>query len=182
MVPRLAQVALLALPFAELALLIKTGQSIGWWPTLGVLLGAAVLGAAIVSRQGLAMAHRVQEAVARGRPPVGPVLDGAFMLLAGTLLIVPGFITDAIALALLVAPIRRWVARAGVRRLLGRGYFEVGAQGVRARGQAGTTGPSPSAAGETDGPLIEGEFERLGEQPRPAPSGKDAERAQPRSR
>jgi UPF0716 protein FxsA len=182
MVPRLAQVALLALPFAELALLIKTGQSIGWWPTLALLLGAAVLGALIIARQGLTVARRVQEAVARGRPPVGPVLDGAFMLLAGTLLIAPGFITDAIALALLVGPIRRWVARAGLRRLLERGYIKVGAQGRRTRGRAGRTAQSPSAAGGTEGPLIEGEFERLGEQPRPAPSGKDAERAQPRSR
>jgi UPF0716 protein FxsA len=178
----LAQVALIALPFAELALLIKTGQTIGWWPTLGLLAGAAVLGAAIIARQGLAVARRVQEAVTRGRPPVGPVLDGAFMLLAGTLLIAPGFITDAIALALLVAPIRRRVARAGVRRLLERGSFEIRAQGASTRGQAGTSGPSPSVAGGTEGPLIEGEFERLGEQPRPAPSGKDAEQAQPRSR
>jgi len=177
----LARVALLALPFAELALLIKTGQTIGWWPTLALLLGAAVLGAAIVARQGLAVARRVQEAVARGRPPVGPVLDGAFMLLAGTLLIAPGFITDAIGLALLVAPIRHRVARAVVRRLLERGYLELGAHAARKRGQAGTTGPSPSAAGGAEGPLIEGEFERLGEQPRPA-CGKDAERAQPRSR
>ena len=95
---------LIALPFIELALLVKTGQTIGLWPTLGLLVGAAMVGGAIMSRQGLTVARRTQEAVARGRPPVGPVLDGALMLLAGALLITPGFVTDAMALALLVPP------------------------------------------------------------------------------
>ena len=133
---------LIALPFVELALLIKTGQTIGFWPTLGLLVGAAVVGGAIMSRQGLTVARRTQEAVALGRPPVGPVLDGALMLLAGALLITPGFVTDAMALALLPtlyatdeqnrAPSRRTCAHAGqgaqVRKRAGRGN---GRQGRR---------------------------------------------------
>ena len=77
--------AFIALPMLELALLIKTGQAIGFWATLGLLVGAAVLGGAIMSRQGISVVRRTQEAVAQGRPPVGPVLDGAFLLLAGRL-------------------------------------------------------------------------------------------------
>ena len=83
--------SLIALPILELALLIKTGQAIGFWPTLALVVGAAVLGGAIMSRQGISVARRTREAIAQGRPPVGPVLDGAFLLLAGALLITPGF-------------------------------------------------------------------------------------------
>ena len=113
---------LIALPMLELALLIKTGQVVGLWPTLAMVVGAGVLGAVIMSRQGMSVARRTREAIAQGRPPVGPVLDGAFLLLAGALLITPGFLTDVMALALLIPPIRRKVGRWCVRRLVERAH------------------------------------------------------------
>ena len=167
---------LIALPFVELALLIKTGQTIGFWPTLGLLVGAAVVGGAIMSRQGLTVARRTQEAVALGRPPVGPVLDGALMLLAGALLITPGFVTDAMALALLVPPIRRRVARATVRRLVERAHRQV---------RVHKSGSEEATASKVDGPVIEGEFVRLGERSRPSDPGdpgEDGNKTQSRSR
>jgi UPF0716 protein FxsA len=167
---------LIALPFVELALLIKTGQTIGLWPTLGLLVGAAVVGGAIMSRQGLTVARRTQEAVALGRPPVGPVLDGALMLLAGALLITPGFVTDAMGLALLVPAIRRTVARATVRRLV---------EGAHRQVRAHKPGSDEGRAGKLDGPLIEGEFVRLGERSRPTDPGapgEDGNQTQSRSR
>jgi UPF0716 protein FxsA len=166
---------LIALPFVELALLVKTGQTIGLWPTLALLVGAAVVGGAIMSRQGLTVARRTQEAVALGRPPVGPVLDGALMLLAGALLITPGFVTDAMALALLVPPIRRRVARTTVRRLVERAQLQVRAQ-KSARGAEGET------AGKDAGPVIEGEFVRLGEKSQPSEKGADSNQTPSRSR
>jgi UPF0716 protein FxsA len=166
-------VGLIALPFVELALLIKTGQTIGFWPTLGLLVAAAVLGAAIMSRQGLTVARRMQEAVALGRPPVGPVLDGALMLLAGALLITPGFVTDALALALLIPPLRRRVARATVRRLVARAQMHR---------HTSPSGMEAATAGKADGPIIEGEFVRLGEQRQPSEQGKDEDRTPSRSR
>jgi len=166
---------LIALPFVELALLVKTGQTIGLWPTLGLLVGAAVLGGAIMSRQGLTVARRTQEAVALGRPPVGPVLDGALMLLAGALLITPGFVTDAMALALLVPAIRRRVARATVRRLVERAQLQVKAH-KSASGREGGT------AGKDDGPVIEGEFVRLGEKSGPAEEDANGDQTPSRSR
>ena len=155
--------ALIALPFLELALLVKTGQTIGVWPTLGLLVGAALIGGAIMARQGLTVAQRAQEAVAHGRPPVGPVLDGVFMLLAGALLITPGFVTDAMAMALLIPPIRRQVARWAVRRLVERAGERL--RRTDARREAAVGGPSQSAAREAEGPIIEGDFVRLGEKP-----------------
>ena len=99
-------------------------------------MGAAVLGGAIMSRQGLSVARRTQEAVAQGRPPVGPVLDGAFLLLAGALLISPGFITDVMALALLIPAVRRKVARWCVRRLVERAHVQVKVYEARSRGES----------------------------------------------
>ena len=166
---------LIALPFVELALLVKTGQAIGLWPTLGLLVGAVVLGGAIMSRQGLTVARRTQEAVALGRPPVGPVLDGALMLLAGALLITPGFVTDAMAVALLVPAIRRRVARTTVRRLVERAQLH-----VKAHKSAG--GGEERTAGKDDGPVIEGEFVRLGEQSGPSQDGAGGDPTSSRSR
>ena len=164
---------LIALPILELALLIKTGQAIGFWATLGLVVGAAVVGAMIMSRQGITVARRTREAVALGRPPVGPVLDGAFLLLAGALLISPGFITDVLALALLVPPIRRKVARWCVRSLAERAHMQANMHEARSRGQPG---PSPSDGGQVEGTVIEGEFERLGEKARAPHPGKDRDR------
>src|SRR5437763_526198 len=88
----------IALPFAEIAVLFKTGQLIGFWATLAVLIGAGLLGATILSRQSLTAMRQMQLAMARGEPPVGPMLDSVFLFLAGVLLIAPGLITDALAL------------------------------------------------------------------------------------
>ena len=164
---------LIALPMLELALLIKTGQAIGSWATLALLVAAAVIGGAIMSRQGISVARRTQEAIAQGRPPVGPVLDGAFLFLAGALLISPGFITDVMAVALLVPPIRLKVARWCVRRLAERAHAQAEA---RSRRQTGPVGPAPAASGQVDGPVIEGEFERLGEKARKPHPGEDPDR------
>src|SRR2546421_1003228 len=152
---------LIALPVLELALLIKTGQAVGFWATLGMVVGAAVLGAVIMSRQGMSVARRTREAIAQGRPPVGPVLDGAFLLLAGALLITPGFISDLLGLALLVPPIRRKVGRWCVRRLVERAHVQIKVHEARSRGE-----PGPPGEDRVAGPVIEGDSERLGEKAR----------------
>jgi UPF0716 protein FxsA len=150
----------IALPILEMALLVKTGQVIGFWATLAMLVGAGVIGAMILSRQSLTALRRAQEAAAQGQPPVGPMLDSMFLFLAGVLLITPGLITDALALLLLVPPIRRGVARWSVRHLFSRANVHV--RGFRVDGERGPKAPDADP-GRADGPIIEGEFERLGE-------------------
>jgi UPF0716 protein FxsA len=151
---------LIALPLLELALLIKTGQLIGFWATLGLVVGAGALGALILSHQSWTVVRRTRLALAQGRPPVAPVLDGLFLLLAGALLITPGFLSDVAALLLLIPSVRHGVARWGVKRLVQR---------VLVRGEAlggvvkGRTAPSPAKGGPAQGPVIDGEFERLDE-------------------
>jgi UPF0716 protein FxsA len=87
------------------------------------------------------------------------VLDGAFLLLAGALLITPGFLTDIMGLLLLVPPIRHKVMRWTARRLVEHVHVQARTFGVRVRREAGQ--PPPGAG---RGPVIEGEFERLGEE------------------
>lgn len=158
--------AFVVVPVLELALLIKTGQVIGVWATVALVVTTALTGAMIISRQSLSVLRRTLEAASEGRPPVAPVLDGLCLLLAGALLLTPGLLTDAVALALLVPPVRRAVARAGMRWLLR------GAQ-VRVKVYGGQTAPGspPERPGTDDGPVIEGEFRRLDEDPaRPRPN------------
>lgn len=160
----------IALPFLELALLIRAGQALGFWPTLGIVVGAGMLGALIWSRQGVSVARKTQQALAQGKPPVGPVLDGAFLLLAGALLIMPGFLTDVLALLLLVPPIRHKVSRWVVRRLAERAHMQVRSFEVRMQEAPPQRAPG---ADSVQGPLIEGEFERLGEKSSTPHRGKD---------
>jgi UPF0716 protein FxsA len=162
---------LIALPMAELALLIKAGQAIGVWATLGLVVGAVILGAAILAHQGTSVVRRMQQALAQGRPPVAPVLDGVFLVLAGVLLITPGFLSDALALLLLIPPARRGVARWCVKQLVARAHVQ-----LRAGGKIGDVPGQPPAAGSGQGPVIEGEFERLDEKATGPHRGKDRDR------
>src|SRR5262245_38270273 len=93
---------LIVVPILELMLLIKIGQAIGVWATLALVLGTGLAGALIISRQSVSVLTRTLQALSEGRPPVEPVLDGLFLLLAGALLLMPGLATDVVALALLV--------------------------------------------------------------------------------
>jgi UPF0716 protein FxsA len=149
-----------ALPLIELALLIKTGQVIGFWATMGIVIGTGLLGAQVVLRQSWTTVRAMQEALARGRPPVAPVLDGAFLLLAGALLITPGLISDFVGLLLLIPLVRQGLARWLVRRLVRQAHVHL--RVFDAAAEAGRE-PSPPSATEREGPIIEGEFERLGE-------------------
>jgi UPF0716 protein FxsA len=109
---RLALLAVfVAFPLLEIVLLIKSGETIGFWPTIGLLIGAAVLGVVVIRRQGLSMVGRMLAAVNEGKLPLEPLLDGYLVVVAGFLLIVPGFLSDTIGLLLLIPPLRTWSIR-----------------------------------------------------------------------
>jgi UPF0716 protein FxsA len=95
-----------AVPFIELALLIKTGQSIGVWPTLALLILAGCAGATLLHWQGTAAVRRIFSGFDHGTLPVESVMDGAMIILAGALLLTPGFLTDVAGLLLLIPPVR----------------------------------------------------------------------------
>ena len=108
---------LLVLPIVEIALIVEVGQATNWLVVIGLTIGTAVLGAALIRRQGAAALREVQGARAAGEVPVAAAVDGAALLLAAPLMMTPGFVTDAFGFALLVPPIRHAVARVLLRRL-----------------------------------------------------------------
>jgi UPF0716 protein FxsA len=157
---RLAFLALLtALPIVEIAVLVKFGQWAGVWITLGVVIGTAVVGVSILQQQGLTMMLRTQEAVMRGEPPVGAMLEGGMMVMAGTLLIMPGLITDTLGLLLLIPPIRHFLAHR-----IAAGMFGTTVRvDVYEEHQRREPPRDRSHAPDGGGPVIEGDFQRLDE-------------------
>jgi UPF0716 protein FxsA len=140
----------LGLPLLEIAVLIQVGQAIGFWPTIGLLILSALLGMTIIRRQGLAMVGRMFEAVSQGRFAFASMIDSYATIAAGCLLIVPGFISDALGLALLIPPLRRSILRAMLPGIAGAGR------------RSDNPTASPKRAPEAARPIvIEGTYERL---------------------
>lgn len=104
-----------ALPIAELYVIIQIGGAIGVLPTLALLVVDSIVGAALARSQSRAAWERFNRALADGRVPGREVFDGAMIILGGALLLTPGFITDVFGLILLLPP-----TRAMVRALLKR--------------------------------------------------------------
>ncbi|WP_425044901.1 FxsA family protein [Primorskyibacter sp. S87] len=98
--------AFLLVPIIEIALFIQVGGLIGLWPTLGVVVLTAVLGTTLMRTQGRMAMGQVQNAFNRLDDPTEPLAHGAMILVAGVLLLTPGFFTDAVGFALLMPPIR----------------------------------------------------------------------------
>jgi UPF0716 protein FxsA len=110
----------IAVPIAELAVIIQVGQAIGVWWTIGLLLADSILGSILMRHQGRTAWRRFNEAVQGGRVPAREVLDGALVIFGGALLLTPGFLTDILGLILLLPPTRALVRRVLTRRLAHR--------------------------------------------------------------
>lgn len=104
------------LPIVELAVIIQVGHAIGVLNTIGLLLLVSLVGSWLVKREGLAVWRRFQEQVHAGAVPGKEVADGVMILLAGALLICPGFVTDVFGVFLLLPPVRAVVRAALLRR------------------------------------------------------------------
>ena len=101
----------LVVPLVELYFLIEIGDAIGAGYTLFFVVLTAVVGAALVRYQGLATFVRAQAELSRQRMPAMEVIEGALLLLAGAMLLVPGFVTDAMGFLILVPPLRQALVR-----------------------------------------------------------------------
>ena len=97
---------LVLVPIIEIALFIQVGGFIGLWPTLGLVVLTALVGTILLRSQGFATMGRLQENLKTGQNPLDPIAHGALILVAGVVLLTPGFFTDAVGLALLIPPIR----------------------------------------------------------------------------
>jgi UPF0716 protein FxsA len=109
----------IVVPIAELYVIFKVGDLIGWAPTLLLLVADSMLGTWLMRSQGRAVWQRFQATMQAGRLPHREVFDGVLVIFGGAFLITPGFLTDIIGFLLLLPPtrslFRRWIIRRGGR-------------------------------------------------------------------
>ncbi|HSW28937.1 MAG TPA: FxsA family protein [Longimicrobiales bacterium] len=99
------------IPVLEVVLLVRIGQAVGFLPTLAVVLGTGIVGAALARAEGLRILFQARQELMMGRIPGQALLDGISVLVAGAFLLAPGILTDIAGIALLVPPSRRWIQR-----------------------------------------------------------------------
>lgn len=138
--------AFLAVPIIEIALFIQVGGLIGLWPTLAIVVLTAVLGSWLMRSQGRLAMGQLRQSFSQLDDPTEPLAHGAMILIAGVLLLTPGFFTDAMGFALLIPPVRGAVYRY-VRARVNVTRFEMG----------GAT----MYRGGTPGDVIDGEFSEV---------------------
>lgn len=96
----------ITVPLIDLFVLLRVGERIGFWPTVGLVILTGAIGATLARHQGLRTLSRINAELSGGRMPTTELADGALILLAGAVLITPGFLTDLFGLSLLLPPVR----------------------------------------------------------------------------
>jgi len=147
--------AFIAVPLIEIGLFIQVGGTIGLWPTLLVVLLTAVAGTWLVRSQGTQTLQNLQGSLRNMKDPTEPLAHGAMILLAGALLLTPGFFTDATGFLLLFPPFRVFVMR-NIKSKLKAGNFNFA-----------PTHPS------SDDDVIEGKFKQVSSEKDPSGWTKD---------
>lgn len=173
--PALLVLAFLVVPIAEIYVIIQVGQAIGGWQTLVLLVLESMLGAWIVRREGARAWRALRQALSGGGLPSRELLDAALVLVGGTLMLAPGFLTDAAGI-LLVLPLTRPLARRLVSFVLLRRLARAGAPGLigglllgRAAGGQRTVRAPRADPPRTSGgshPVVPGEVVRDPDDPR----------------
>ncbi len=97
----------IAVPLIEIYLLLEVGGIIGAVPTIGLVVLTAAAGAALVRAQGFSTIRQVRRSMEAGEIPAVAIVEGIFLLVAGALLLTPGFLTDAVGFGCLIPPLRR---------------------------------------------------------------------------
>jgi UPF0716 protein FxsA len=113
-------VLFIGVPFAEIYVLLQVGHVIGVFNTLALLILVSVVGAWLAKREGLGVIRRMQRSIEAGRVPGAELVDGFLILLAAALMLTPGFLTDIVAICLLLPPVRAVVRRELRRRFARR--------------------------------------------------------------
>jgi UPF0716 protein FxsA len=126
-------VIFIVVPLAELYVIFKVGEAIGYPLTILILAADSIIGSLLLKSQGRAVWRRFNEAMAAGRVPHREVLDGVMVIFGGAFLITPGFLTDVLGLLLLLPPTRALARRLLVRALGGRVAIGIASAGARRR-------------------------------------------------
>lgn len=157
--PILPLLILLAWPLAEIAGFVVVGSALGLWWTLALVIFTGLLGAFLLRQQGLHLLRKLSQQSQGGQIPPSSLVDGAMIVVAGILLLLPGFITDLVGLALFIPFVRQFLWS-----LIGKRVVIVGSR--RGNGykpsSANREDPSKGTSGHQDKvvDLDEGEFSR----------------------
>ena len=135
-------IAIILFPFVEIAGFIIVGQAIGVLPTLGLIMLTAVIGAFLLRIQGFSVLQRLNAAVNEGGDPSRDLIHGAMIVVAGILLLIPGFVTDILGFLLFIPPVRDLVWRHFSRNVVvvsNSSFFRGSAGGPRGPKRSGPT-------------------------------------------
>ncbi len=113
-------VLFIVVPLAELFVLIKVGSVIGALWTIVALIAISAAGSWLIKREGIRSVSRIRSQLQSFQLPADDVIDGGLILFAGALMLTPGFLTDLLALSLLIPPFRAVVRRVLKRRFGGK--------------------------------------------------------------
>lgn len=162
----------IVMPILEIALLIQVGQSIGAGLTILIVILTALLGTAMLKRQGMATLAKAQSRMQSGEMPAQQLLEGLLLVIGGVLLLTPGFVTDAFGFLCLIPSTREYLARQLARRSVGNiGVFMGGGPSASrpSYGPPGTNSSSENAGNRSrppnsasqDGDIVDGEYREI---------------------
>lgn len=108
----------LILPIIEIWALIKLGSYFGFFGTLTLIIGTAIIGIYIAKQQGLGIIFSLQSKLTQGRQALPEIVEGIALLLGALFFIVPGAITDLFGIALIIPSLRRYLLKLAVNKLI----------------------------------------------------------------
>lgn len=116
--------SIIILPILEVILLIWAGAQVGFWSIIGFVVLTALVGGTIARHQGMDNLKRARQSIDKGQLPTDEIFNGIFIFIAGFLILLPGFITDAIGTLILIpftrSTLKNWL-KAIVQNMMNRG-------------------------------------------------------------
>lgn len=153
-------VAFIGIPLVEIVVLIQVGQAIGPWWTILLLVADSIFGAWLIKHEGRRALNALSAALSSGRMPARELADGALIVVGGTLMLTPGFVTDFFGV-LCILPFTRPVARRALTTFLARRLTAgvAGAPGAPYGMRPGMPGPDMRRPRPDDvqGDVVQGE-------------------------
>ncbi|MEH7109511.1 FxsA family protein [Bacillus sp. JJ1764] len=119
---------IIIIPAMDIGFLLFSGKTFGVWPTLTIIILTGIIGAYLAKKEGLETLRRAQEELRYGKIPGEAVLDGICILIGGTLLLTPGFITDFLGFLMLFQPTRKifkFFMKNSFRKWIDRGNIKI---------------------------------------------------------
>ena len=140
----------ICVPLIEIYVIIQVGQAIGAWWTILLLVLDSIFGTWLIRHEGARAWQALREALDSGRMPARELADAALILIGGTLMLAPGFVTDGFGV-LMILPVTRPLFRRLLTGVVANRLVVLGPTGPMGPGTAQRPGPDP------DGPVIRGE-------------------------